>query len=147
MKLESWIGSMEFWCGIYMALGSLTTTTSFCGVVLPSFLSKPNVCCNGHYLLHFGAFLYSVMALFVYCFQNWFSVFWNLFVPLAHLKVCFLNTWIEHFKKTKRRGWENISQLFVFWFLNHFFSCFRKLFSKLDRFWIRNWLVSNVELF
>ena len=60
MGLESHIESMGFYCGIYKELGPLTTTASFCGVVLPSFLSKPNVCGNGHYLLHFGAFWCSV---------------------------------------------------------------------------------------
>ena len=39
MGLESHIGSMRFWWGVYKALGSSITIASFCNVIFPRFLS------------------------------------------------------------------------------------------------------------
>jgi len=41
MRLEFYISNMGFWLEVYKVLGSSTTTTSFCNVVLLRFLSVP----------------------------------------------------------------------------------------------------------
>ncbi|KAG5028582.1 hypothetical protein JHK87_012096 [Glycine soja] len=38
--LESHIGNVGFWCGVYKALGSPSTTASFCGGVLPRYKNE-----------------------------------------------------------------------------------------------------------